>query len=205
MIAVKEQRLLTFEEFLEHDDGTENLYELEDGELELMPDPSFQHENVGEFLADEFKFETRRLKLPYLVRRFLSVKIAAKTGKKPDVVVFPESHFAGVDLSRPASLTKTPLLVVEIASGGNWKNDYTKKKIYYLNIDVPEYWIVDLIPKGSSDFLEAKEPTVTVCLLERGVYQARQYRGDDVIPCKLFPELQITVNQLVSAGKLARG
>jgi Uma2 family endonuclease len=196
---------LTFEEFLDYDFGDdETRYELEDGEPIAMPDPSFQHENVDEFLADEFKFEVRRLKVPYWVRRFLSVKINVKTGKKPDVLVFPEAYLQGIDLSRPASLNKAPLLVVEVVSSGNWKNDYTKKKNYYMGIGVPEYWIADLIPKGSAEFLEVRESTVSVCLLDNGTYKVSQYRGDDGIVSQLFPELRITVNQLVSAGKLTQ-
>lgn len=188
----------TFEEYLAYDDGTDNRYELDDGELELMPDPSYEHEDIGEFLADEFKTEYRRLKLPYLVRRFMSVKINASTGKKPDVVVFPASHLEGVDRRKPASLTKTPLLVVEIVSGGNWKNDYTKKKNYYLGLGVPEYWILDPIPKGSKDFLEVLgEPTISVCRLEDGQYKVKQCRGEDLIPCELFKDLRLTVNQVL--------
>lgn len=193
---------LNFEEFLEYDDGTENRYELEDGELELMPDPSFEHEDIGEFLADEFKAECRRLKLSYLVRRFMSLKIAAKTGKKPDVVVFPASYLDNVDRRKSAFLSKTPPLVVEIVSGGNWKNDYVRKKLYYINIAVPEYWVLDPIPKGTKDFLELPGvPTVSVGWLEGGQYKVKQCRGDDEIPCKLFPELKLTVNQLFAAGR----
>jgi Uma2 family endonuclease len=203
MTATTKTRVLdlTFEEFLDYDFGDdETRYELEDGEPVAMPDPSFQHEDVGEFLADEFKFEARRCKFPYLVRRFLSVKIGVKNGRKPDVVVFPKKYLEGVDLSRPASLTKTPLLVVEVVSSGNWKNDYTKKKNYYLGIGVPVYMIIDSIPKGSAEFLDVKAPTVSVCILEKGVYTVTQHRGNDIVHLPTFPEMTLTAEQILNAG-----
>jgi Uma2 family endonuclease len=49
-----------------------------------------------------------------------------------------------------------------------------------------------------------RESTVSVCLLDNGTYKVSQYRGDDGIVSQLFPELRITVNQLVSAGKLTQ-
>jgi Uma2 family endonuclease len=192
---------LTFEEFLAWDDGTDDRYELEDGELEQMPEPSRQHEDIGEFLSKIFDRESERAGLGFVIRRFISVKVDSRGGKKPDVVVVPKADWFAIDPTRPAALTKTPPMVVEIVSGGNWKTDYTKKKLHYLKIGVPEYVIVDPIPKGSKDFLEVKEPTVSVCLLEGGIYRVTQYRGADVVPLKTFPELTLTAEQILKAGQ----
>lgn len=196
--AIKTRPLnLTFEAFLEYDDGTENVYELEDGELELMPEPSKQHEDIGDDLADEFKLESRRCNLDYVVKRFISVKVNSKAGKKPDIIVVPKAVWNAIDPTKPASITRTPLMVVEIVSDGNWRNDYTKKKNYYLGIDVPEYVIIDPLPKASLEFLEVKQPTVSVCTLTGGTYKVKQYREADLVEFATFPELKLTAAQIL--------
>ncbi len=50
---------LTFEEYLKYDNGTNNRYELVDGELVLMPPASFLHSDIIDFIADLFKAYAR--------------------------------------------------------------------------------------------------------------------------------------------------
>ncbi|HAA33082.1 MAG TPA: hypothetical protein DCE56_41870 [Cyanobacteria bacterium UBA8553] len=57
-------KLLTFEQFLDFDDGNEiNEYELVDGRLLLMPEPSELNEELLEFLSFIFELAYRRRKL----------------------------------------------------------------------------------------------------------------------------------------------
>lgn len=52
---------MTFEEFLNYDDGTDNLYELENGELILMPSESEINQRIAMLLVAYFL----KLGIPY--------------------------------------------------------------------------------------------------------------------------------------------
>jgi Uma2 family endonuclease len=46
-------KLMTIEEYLAYDDGTDTRYELVDGELLEMPTESFENSNIAKFLLFE--------------------------------------------------------------------------------------------------------------------------------------------------------
>ncbi|MGK7872084.1 MAG: Uma2 family endonuclease, partial [Xenococcaceae cyanobacterium] len=78
-------------------------------------------------------------------------------------------------------------LAVEVVSSSSIKRDYEEKPLEYANKGIPEYWIVDPI-----------ENKVTVLLLERGTYQEREFTAFEQIVSRTFPELNLTVEQMLS-------
>jgi len=199
MITTKSKDL-TFEEFLEYDADDDRLYELEDGAPIAMAEPSWKHEAIAKFLERRYDNEIERLDLPYDTGRLVLVKVGTKRGRRPDVVVFPD-HYV-IDESAQSALSLPPVLVVEIVSTQNWKQDYTAKKTYYLGCSIAEYWIIDPIPRGTAEFLEEPGvPTVTIALMEKGQYTVKQYRGSDTIESRLFKELKLTADQIINAKR----
>jgi Uma2 family endonuclease len=66
---------------------------------------------------------------------------------------------------------------------------------------IPEYWIVDYRGLGGRRFIgNPKQPTFSVCQLEDGEYQVKQFRGSERIESPTFPELQLTAEQIFLAG-----
>jgi len=62
------QKLVTFEEFIEWlPESTFKRYELHDGVIVEMSQPTGKHERVVGFLAAEVTLEYRRLDLPYFI------------------------------------------------------------------------------------------------------------------------------------------
>lgn len=57
------KRLYTFEQYLTCDEGTDNRYELVNGELVLMSPPSDHHEAIISLLFVSFYLEIQRLEL----------------------------------------------------------------------------------------------------------------------------------------------
>jgi Uma2 family endonuclease len=53
-MTVAAAKKMTFEEFLNYDDGTDNLYELENGELIQMPSESELNCRIAMFLVAYF-------------------------------------------------------------------------------------------------------------------------------------------------------
>ena len=88
-------------------------------------------------------------------------------------------------------------LVIEVVST-NWRVDYYRKYSDYEEMGIKEYWIVDYQPFGAAKFVgEPKQPTISVCSLVGDEYEINQFRNDDQIISHIFPELNLTANQIL--------
>ena len=185
--------LLTLAEYLAYDDGTDTRYELVNGELVAMAQPTGIHGGMCEFINDSFRFEIQRLQLPLISKQDLitvqTLQVRGKiTCRVPDVVVITSDQWQEMRFREAVLTDSVPLLVVEIVSDSTRNIDYRKKRAEYNAIEIPEYWIID--------FSDRK---VTVLFLEDGLYEEIVYRGDEVIKSLLFPELKLTPSQNFNA------
>ncbi len=138
------------------DDG--NKYELVDGELYVTPPPTEEHETIAARLArvlDPF-VAAQGLGLVYRPRAVVQRR---KSEVEPDLMVRAER------MRRKGSWrgAPVPLLVVEILSPTTRRRDHVKKRAYYENIGVPDYWIVDasdrsvrVVRPNAEDVVETK-------------------------------------------------
>ncbi|PPJ64194.1 Uma2 family endonuclease [Cuspidothrix issatschenkoi] len=187
-MIVTTAKKMTFEEFLNYDDGTDYLYELENGELIFMPSESELNQRIAIFLLIYFS----QLGIPYYQLR-MKTEIAVNSRKVgvrvPDLVVFSE-ELAQVmkDATRSLILMDMPppLLVVEVVSPNQEKRDYRYKRSEYAARGINEYWIVDPILQK-----------VTVLEWVEGLYEEQVFTGDEVICSPLFAEVKLTVNELL--------
>ncbi|NES23489.1 MAG: Uma2 family endonuclease [Symploca sp. SIO3E6] len=109
-------QIVTFEQFLNFDDGNEvNEYELIDGKLLLMPEPSELHEAILEFLSFIFELAYRRRKLKYFVRKRNSLAIEQTKARRPDIAITKRPQVF-LDNQPIRGITSVPLMIVEIAS-----------------------------------------------------------------------------------------
>ena len=184
---------LTFEQYLEYDDGTDNLYELCDGELIKLPPESEENGWIVEWLRDEFvqSINRRLVKiLPY------ELQVLGKTQNRfPDLVVLRKEHIELNKKRRTITLDMPPpQLVIEVVSpyrsqkDENYKRDYVEKRLQYEQRGIPEYWIID--PQAK---------VVIVLLLVNGKYQATEFSGNQQIVSRTFPELGLTAAQVLEA------
>lgn len=201
MTALHPSKNLTFEQFLEQC-PTEGRYEFVDGEIVRIL-ATRKHDTVAEFISDSFKAETKRLDLNYWISGRVTVATTTKGGRQqgrnPDVSVvdrviwdaFPTAYSA---LSEPTQIA------VEVVST-NWEDDYIDKLEEYQRLGIAEYWIVDYLAIGSREYLgNPKEPSVFVYLLNAaGSYQYNRFQGTDRIISATFPELNLTVEQILGA------
>ena len=187
---------VTFEEYLTYDDGTDNRYELVDGEVVMVPLPTAEHSDVIDLLCDAFREQIRLQAQPWKVKRDAGVYIGKNpdTGKErsrtPDVCVITAVQWAELreDRSSAAVLRTPSLLVVEVVNPGSKKIDYESKQSEYESITILEYWIVDL-----------RKSQVSVLLLTDGRYQQTVFTGNQRIISRTFPELTLTASQVLSA------
>jgi Uma2 family endonuclease len=83
----------------------------------------------------------------------------------------------------------------------NWEDDYIDKLEEYERLGIPEYWIVDYLAIGSRDYLgDPKLPSVLIFTLDtEGKYQMTIFQNSDHIVSPTFPELNLTVEQIMAA------
>jgi Uma2 family endonuclease len=198
MIIPTVTRDLTFETFIGVEDGNElNEYELVDGRLMLMPEPDDWHEEILEFLSFMFELQYRRRALRYSVRRRNALMIDSVRGRRPDIAVIDRPATRRED--RQPGIRTVPRMIVEIASG-NWSTDLVEKQEEYEVLGVPEYWIVDYRGQIPAKYcLRGKGKKVMVLTLEDEVYRKAEYLEGEMVPCLTFPELRLTVEQILAA------
>lgn len=184
-------KLLTFEEYLAYDDGTDTHYELVDGELVEMPPKSPENNDIAKRLFVE------------LLKHFAIALIAYNTeievsGRRarcrlPDLLVHTPDSKAALAGATRATITRDmppPALVIEVVSPGvaNRSRDYRYKHTEYAARGISEYWIID-----------PETRQVTVCQWIDGQYEDTVFTGDCRMASSVAPNWQMTVNQVLAA------
>ncbi|WP_017651888.1 Uma2 family endonuclease [Fortiea contorta] len=197
---------LTFTEFLAQSPDDAGIYELVDGEI-VQVDATRAHKNVARFLVKSFNRETERLGLDYIVDKDIVVRTVNKNGqeqgRRPDVSVVSGSLW-NANVFDYGAVTEPISLAVEVIST-NWEDDYVDKLDEYQRLGINEYWIVDYLAIASRAYLgNPKIPAVFVYNLIDGQYQSQRYTLSDRIVSQIFPELTLTVEQVVSSSQLRK-
>ncbi|MEZ2225926.1 MULTISPECIES: Uma2 family endonuclease [unclassified Microcoleus] len=196
-------KLMIFDEFLEC--KPENgRYELHNGVIVEMPNPTGKHSAIAGFQSFEFGLEIRRLQLPYFIPKECTIKFSDNSGYDPDVIVLDKQAVAANEYrwERESVITQVNSikLVVEVVST-NWRDDYAHKMIDYEALGIPEYWIVDYLGLGGSRYIGVpKQPTLSVYQLVDGEYQIKLFRGDERVESAVFSELNLTAKQIFNCG-----
>ncbi|MEO1403595.1 MAG: Uma2 family endonuclease [Cyanobacteria bacterium J06635_1] len=193
---------LTFKQFLDRYPDEQGKYELVNGEIVEMRAIRW-HDDIADFLIRQFDRETVQQQLDYRVtgRLVLETRTAdgQQQGRHPDVSVVDRATWQANRFAY-AALDKPIQLAVEVVST-NWEDDYVDKLDEYQRLGIIEYWIVDYLAIGSRRYLgNPKTPTVFVYLLgEKGRYQVKAFKADEPIVSHTFPNLALTLNQILEA------
>ena len=201
--ALPKTKLVTFEEFVQwKPDG--RRYELHDGVVIEMAQPTGDHEDIIGFLALEISVDIKRQNIPCFIPKTALVKPPEnESGYSPDILIINRSNLVNEPLWKKESTViqgASIPLVIEVVST-NWRTDYYTKRGVYEEIGIQEYWIVDYLALGGKSFIgNPKQPTISVYSLSEGEYQVNQFRGGEGIISPTFPELNLTAEQIFQAG-----
>jgi Uma2 family endonuclease len=159
------------------DDG--RRYELIDGAMLVSPAPGWSHqEAVGTvylILRSACPPDLRVISAPFAVRPNELNEV------QPDVLVARYADLTERSLSRP------PLLAVEVISPASRLRDATLKKAFYARLGVQSYWLVDPV-----------RPALTAFELAGGVYKQTGYAaGEQGWQARLPFAVRITPAELV--------
>ena len=185
---------LTFEQYLEWDDGTDKRYELVEGRLVELPPESEPNTSLANFLF----LQLVNAGLPFRQIQPHSCELQVPVlqpgdpaNRYPDLVILREEH---LELTRKR-LTITfdmlpPHLVVEVVSPGerNRERDYGRKRRQYAARGVPEYWLLD-----------PSENIITVLQLDQGNYrEAGQFTGNAPIQSSQLAEMGLSFSLIAA-------
>jgi Uma2 family endonuclease len=158
------------------DDG--KRYEVIDGELYVIPAPSWEHQRAAFGLACRIRSYLANQMVQEVYVAPADIEFRFDRMVEPDLFVVPM-----VDGRRPRRWEEVRrlLLAVEILSPSSARSDRLAKRLLYQREQVPEYWIVDVdarlierwrpndtrpeIIVGTLDWVPAPEfPTLTIDL-----------------------------------------
>jgi Uma2 family endonuclease len=192
-------RFITFDEYLNYDDGTDEHYELVNGELiEVPPETEENAYRAFSLLMALSQFvDVRRIKV-----QKLEVEVLALPGmpinRQPDLTVLAEGHIEQMaDINQMAIklFMAPPVMVVEVVSpyrstgDTNYRRDYIDKRKQYAQRGILEYWLVD--PTAQQ---------VSVLILTGGTYQDFIFAGEQIINSAVFPKLLVTASSVLNAS-----
>jgi Uma2 family endonuclease len=199
-----QQQLLSFGDFIARY-GDSNRYELIDGEVFDL-EPTGYHEEVSAFITTKVcaKIDAIGLNWFVLQRGLLRPSNLGMTAFRPDVMVVDRNELVKELLWHDQSiltLGSSIKFVVEVVSS-NWQNDYARKIEDYAVLGIPEYWIADYAGLGGTRHIgKPKQPTLSICTLVNGEYEIQQVRGNQPITSLTFPNLKLTAEQVLKAGR----
>jgi Uma2 family endonuclease len=199
-----QQKPLNFDGFLARYGG-DKRYELIDGEVFDL-EPTGPHEEVAAFITAKICVQVDETGLPWFVlqRGLLRPSGIGMTAFRPDVVVVDrdelnkEMFWSDQSILTLGSSIK---FVAEVVSS-NWQNDYARKVEDYAVLGISEYWIADYAGLGGTLHIgKPKQPTLSICTLVNGEYAIQQLRGNQSIISLTFPDLKLTAEQVLRAGR----
>lgn len=181
-------KMLTFEEYLTYDDGTDIRYELVDGELVEMP-PETRENNA---IAVRILLELAKHLPEHLIAWNTEIEVSGRlaNARCPDLVVLTSEAAVALEGTKRATITRDmppPALVIEVVSPGvnNRMRDYRHKRTEYAARCILEYWIVD-----------PQERQITVCQWVDGAYEDTPLKGSDRVQSAIVPAFTLTVEQI---------
>ena len=197
-------KLLSVDEFIANF-GDSERYELIDGELTEM-EPTGPHEQVSALLGRKLNVEIDRVDLPYFIPpRCLIKLLGSATAFRPDVLVVDRTQLINEPLwqQEPVITSGNSIKLIAEVVSTNWQNDYARKVEDYALLGVPEYWIVDYLGIGGREYIsKPKQPTITICMLREDEYQKKLFQKSDRLISSLFPDLQLTAQQIFGVSSI---
>lgn len=195
--SAKDQRRMTLTEFLSYDDGTGQRYELVDGVLVEMGAESTINNWIAGFL---FGYFIQMGLFSYRIGFKQKIEVPSRyvTARDPDLIIHSEESATAIADRSEACLQQNepnPLIIIEIVSPGaestdNYQRDYVQKPREYADRGISEFWRIDPDRKW-----------IQIGNLTAGAYQFETFRDKDKLISTTFPAMNLTVEQVLAAGR----
>lgn len=175
----------TVEDYLHISESETERYELLEGELVMVPAPSWFHQIISKRLFRALDDFVNRRDLGEVQFAPLDVELSEYVVSQPDLIFLSHDR---LDLVQEGRVRGAPDLVVEIFSPSTQQRDRTTKRTLYARHGVQEYWLVD--PDAES--------IEVLTLGDEGFTQTRLFEREDTLCSPLLSELEIPLDAVFS-------
>lgn len=169
---------------------TNQMAELVNGRLEILPMPTWRHQLIVDFLVTELKCHLSRYGIGGVTLFApLPTLLFPGTIREPDILYVRPENIPSDPSGYPSKLD----LVMEVVSEGSdaRKRDYFDKRVDYARADIAEYWIVD------SDMTR-----ITVLSLEGSDYRVHcECNAGDTAHSAMFADFAIAIDNVFKLSK----
>ncbi len=187
-------QLMTMEDYLAYDDGTDIRYELENGALLAIPTQTTVNVLIAQFLLFEL---AKYFPIQRIASKDTQIEVSGSraTCRMPDLLVHSEDSWSALRHSKQAVIRHdmpSPSLIIEVVSPGktNRDRDYRYKRTEYAARGVTEYWIID-----------PDEQQITLCLWIDGQYEDTVYEGDRILQSTIIPAFNLSTAKILAFGQ----
>lgn len=175
----------TYEDYKNLPGSETKRYELIEGELIMVPSPTFEHQDISvhlEFALYEF---VHKHNLGTVLHAPLDVVLDDENVFQPDIIFISKARS---HIIHKEAIQGAPDLVIEILSPSTGERDRTVKKKLYARAGVTEYWLVD-----------PESKTVEVLKLgAAGFERVALYKKNETLTSPLLQGLQISLKEVFS-------
>ena len=176
----------TYEDYKNLPESETKRYELIEGELLMVPSPTFEHQDISANLVFALAKFVREHKLGKVLHAPLDVVLDDENVVQPDIIFISKARS---QIIHKEAIKGAPDLVIEILSPSTRERDRTVKKKLYARAGVAEYWLVDL-----------ESETIEVLKLEAaGFERVALYTKDETLTSPVLPELLIPLREIFSS------
>jgi Uma2 family endonuclease len=165
---------------------TNNLVELANGRVEVLPMPTKSHQLIVLHLYSLLAAHLRTNNAGQVLVAAYPVRLEAEKFREPDLVVAltPYLEKLGEDFAHGADL------VIEVVSSDRRK-DFEIKRVEYARAGIPEYWIID-----------PRDQKILVLTLEGDTYTCHgEFAPGQRAASRLLAGFEADVNAVFEAGR----
>lgn len=182
MASLPNSKTVTYEEWLRMPEVKGAKEEVVNGEIRIMPAPSWNHSEILDSLSHLIAFQVDWRKVKVRASQFnLIIRRQPLTAREPDLAVFHASTIVEQD----GRIHSPPQLIVEVLSPANTHRERNEKLADYASLAVPEVW--EIAPK---------DRTVEVLYLEDGQYRRHAILTEGILKPRLFPDVQVDISEI---------
>lgn len=177
-------------DYLALSESTNQLVELKQGRVEVLPMPTMAHQLIVTFLYDAIRAFARPKNLGIALIAPLRVRLAPGEFREPDVIFMLKEH----RVRAANEFWEGADLIMEVVSRdpGSQKRDLVEKRADYESAGVPEYWIVDPFEKR-----------ITVLTLDGSAYAVYgEFEPGQQAGSQLLPGFAVEVAEVFQAAEV---
>jgi Uma2 family endonuclease len=182
MASLPNSKTVTYEEWLRMPEVKGAKEEVVNGEIRIMPAPSWNHRRIIDNLGFLIARQVDRRSVDVTTSLFdLIIRRQPLTAREPDLAVFDTSTIVEQD----GRIHSAPQLVVEVRSPSNTRREREEKRRDYAALGVPELWELD-----------PEDRTVEVFYLEDGELRSHGLLTDGILTPKHFPSVHVPISEI---------